>query len=76
MPFKRRLSKARQYRISPAAAARWREVGPEAIPGRHYIADDELAELLGMHPLLARAPDDAAALIAALDNAAGGRSAG
>ena len=68
MPIKQRRVKARPFRVSPAAAARWRAVGPDALTSV-CIVDDELAELLGLDPLIAMPDMDA--LRAALDEAGG-----
>lgn len=46
VPLKGRLSKSKQFRISPEAVARWREVEPAAIVPP-CICDDELADALG-----------------------------
>jgi hypothetical protein len=70
MPAKRRTSKSKRFPVTPEAAARWREAGPDAIAER-CICDDELAEALGLQPLLAMSDDDLAELRAALNEAAG-----
>ena len=70
MPLKKRFAKRRSVRVSPEAIARWREVGPDAIPGWHHIADAVLADLVGIPPLLALTPQQEAALRAGL----GGRA--
>ncbi len=80
MPMKRRAQKGRRYRISPEAAARWREVRPHGLyfggggPGRlpaDFIDDQELGELLGRPALLAMAPGDAQELYDELEEAIG-----
>ncbi len=67
LPLRRRTTKRRAVYVSPEAVARWREVGPDAIPGWHHIADDVLADLLGLSPLLALSPTEEAALRAGLE---------
>jgi hypothetical protein len=67
LPVKRRITKHRAVCVSPEAVARWREVGPDAIPGWRYIADGVLADLLGLSPLLALSPTEQAALRAGLE---------
>lgn len=74
MPIKRRLAKGRTFRVTPEAVARWREVGPAAMDGT-CILDDELADALGLHALLAMPDEDLAELRAALDEAAEARHA-
>ena len=73
MPVKRRSAKRRTFIVSAAAIARWRKVGPDAL-GPSYVADDELADLLGLDGALLAVPaDEMAALRAELE--AGGRHA-
>jgi hypothetical protein len=52
VPIRRRLSKGRQFRVTPEAARRWREIRPEGIDGV-CIVDDELGDALGLPTLIA-----------------------
>ena len=76
MPVKLRQSKRTRHHVSDAARARWRACKPDAIVlavgGPGFIADDALADALGLPPLLCL-PDMAGlveALAGGLPNAA------
>ena len=73
MPLKRRRAKAQLFCVTSEAAVRWRKVGPGAM-NKVCIADFELAELLGLEPLLAMSDADLTALRDALDAAGGSRA--
>ena len=75
MPVKRRLSKVREFHVTPTAVRRWREVGRAGL-GPVTIDDDELAEALGLLPLIAYGNEAIDRLAAELDAAAGGNDAG
>ena len=66
MPARPRRQK-RTLKVSSAAIARWQEVGPSALTPV-CVADDVLAELLGLDALLAVPTDEMAELRAALDS--------
>jgi hypothetical protein len=60
MPIKSRVSKRTRHHVTDTARAIWRSCGPEAIHlaegGPGFIADDALAEGLGL-PALIWLPD-------------------
>ena len=67
MPVKKRSAKRRTSNVSAEAVARWRKVGPDAL-GPSYVADDVLADLLGLDGALLAVPaDQMAALRAELE---------
>ena len=67
MPVKRRSAKRRAFTVTREAVARWQEVGPDAL-GSNHVADDVLADLLGLDGALLAVPaDDMAALRAELE---------
>ena len=69
MPVKTRVSKRTRHHVSDAARVRWRACGPDAIHlaegGPGFIADDALADALGL-PALLWLPD-MAGLVEALE---------
>ena len=67
MPVKKRAEKARRFKITPEAAARWHEVKGWAL-GRNHVADDALAEALGVPVLLAIPDDEMAEIRAGLES--------
>jgi hypothetical protein len=75
MPVRRTQGRARRYRISAEAAARWREVRPHGlhfsgeISPASYVNDTLLGELVGEPALLAMRAEDLQELYEALEEA-------
>ena len=66
MPVKRRSAKRRTFHVSAETVARWRKVGPDAL-GWNHVADEVLADMLGVPVLCAIAPNEVTELRAELE---------
>lgn len=75
MPVRRTPDRGRRWRISPEAAARWREVRPEGlhfgrtVSSADFVDDTLLGDLVGAPALIAMPSGDLRTLRDALDAA-------